>query len=277
MDDPYLKKDKLRIRGSAGFGDVFYLYPIVNYYAEAFDKLGKPRKDIEICSGHPSIFDGLGVTSSKFRRSQVDMVATYATSWESKFNHYQDTLNFAGLPYIPFHVNWKIRDKEMCDMVKKQFRRSGKKKMAFLASSTWPHGIVDEKRIKKCPDWRVIDSLLSDSFFIVKVGIGEQIFNYTKCDIDLHNKVTATQTADLASIADFIICHNGSFDVIGQCFNKPTFTVLSKDARNCDDVIIRQSVNQEKIKYRNPCPSWHIFDDHENIKNKFNEFFERII
>lgn len=255
----YKDLPKVAIRGAAGFGDSVYLLPIVEWLAKKYDN----PSNVTICSKHPDIFKHLGVTTEPFRRTNINVCATYAHNRHSPRNQYDDILKYGNLPHIEFKIDWKVTNTELLDKIKEE---ANGRKICVLPSATRPFNNDENKFADVMPDNRVLQILLDrykEELFIIKVGQGDQLYEYKNIDLDLHGQTSCTDILDIGTIADILLGQPSYLVPIAQIFKKRLFCILSRKMINSKNPTLRMLKPHKYKMLKTDVVLWDNSDFHQ--------------
>lgn len=238
----YEGQETLSIRGAGGFGDAVYIYPIVKYYAEAFEKRGKKRSKITLFTNFNDIYEHLGITMLPHKRI-ADINATYTMR-----RHFQDTDQYtdiiihANLPKIPLEIDWALKNYSLVKSIKDKARDSKKKTVCMIASPHSAFGDDNTKAMEMVPDFNVLQKIINiykKEVYFIQCGYGRKSFELMGIDLDLHGVTKTSEVMDIATVCDVFLTQPGFPVPIAQAYNKYLFMIFSHKIKTAQNKILR--------------------------------------
>ncbi len=223
-----------RIRSGRGLGDNIYLLNIVTHL------VGK-RKELEVCTDFPELFEHLPVQIDKFGRHNIDIISHYNQNRYDKDHHqWEDCCYKAKLnpKDVRYGLDWKVKGDLKLP-----------KPFVFVALPRQPMNRKDGFGIELLPDCRVIDQILDrlqEKYYTVQVGKGRPLYNLENIDYDLSNKTSITDLMDIASQAEVFVGQVSFIIPLAESFDKPLIAVWSRKGLDSEERFVNH-IKPEKI------------------------------
>lgn len=255
-------------RGANGFGDAFYVYPVLKHFLS----IGKP---VEILTKYPDVYFPLvkmGLIISDRYAKQPDIQCRYGPRYHiQETTTYQDTLILSGSPdNLPFKINFEFE---------KEFVFETKKKICVIRKPTMPmHGKPGGELL--IPDCALIQKLIDAhkaEYYFVLAGNPEGDFEYPLkgIDFDLTKKLSIPQVIQLAKQADMVVTQCGFFIPICEVLDRRCFVIFSKKGMTVPGSFF-QHITPKKVFNNYAVLNWAIDNEKfEQINEKFIELSVR--
>lgn len=204
---------------------------------------------------------GYGVKVAAFRRDRIDRLAHYSMRRGIVgTSQFEDGCLQAGISeQVEFSLGWWIIDRVSVEAVKEQ---AGGLPIILVQMPRPPFGRSDGFGLEYMPKWervqQAIDALKGKAF-LIQIGAGQALLNFTNIDLDLANRTSICGLIDLSTISSGFI-GNCSFIVpLAESQKKPALLVWSRKGMSSPHKVVRQ-MTPTKILHR-PMTSHYVFDD----------------
>ena len=258
---PLINGQTMILRGASGFGDAILIIYIVTEFL-------KKHTRISLRTKHPSLFTHLGIATERFRKGGEHVAFNYGSRKKIKeTNQFQDMCISAGIPSDrPFNIKWPLHNKRL--VVKVREMAAGKP-ICIVGNPHTPFGRRDGYGLELRPKWSIFDEViekLKGEMFFVQIGKGNDEYRFKGIDYDLRNKVSDTDSMDLAQRCDCLMGQNGYIIPLAECFDKPLFLVYSKRGLESKDPYISNTSPQKILS--KPTSQWVVDDWNMGIIHK---------
>lgn len=259
------------LRSGKGLGDTLYLQSIARH-------LVLRGGDVEVCTNYPDVFRPLAgrIKVSPFRRERVDLVAHYTSRKTVKgTDQFLDCCSNAGMKEpVDLKLDWAPVNTGLID----RLRRVGRP-VVVVQLPRWPMGRADGYGRELLPDCgaiqKAIDLLRACGAYIVQIGQGEALFEFTGIDFDLSNRTSVADVIDVVSASAGVLGYCSFIVPLAESLAKPALLIWSRAGLKSTTDFIRL-ITPEKIFHR---PSSRaVMDDSspDELVGAVNAFCEQI-
>jgi hypothetical protein len=246
----------ISVRGGSGLGDSLYVQSIARHLVEQ-------GHQVEACSNWPEVFRPLNgrCVVSPFRRDRVDRLAHYSMrKGMPQTDQFVDCCLQAGIrERIELRLDWLPENAELISLLGE---RSCGRPVVIVQLPRSPMGRSDGYGAELLPDCRVIQRVidrLRPRAFIVQVGKGDGLFQFSNLDLDLANRTSVADLIDVAYAADGCLGYCSFMVPLAESLGKPGLIVWSRRGlrANINAIAAR---TPEKVIHRHDLLR-HVIDD----------------
>lgn len=236
----------ISIRGGSGLGDSLYVQAIARHFV---------RKGhlVEACSDWPDVFAPLGnaVTVSSFRRDRVDRVAHYSMRRrEPETDQFADCCIEAGLAgeNVTLKLDWRLGSQTGLSL---RSQAGGKPIIAVQLPRT-PMDRKDGYGAELLPECAAIQAAidaLRGKVFIVQVGRGRPLYQFSGIDLDLANATTVPELLDVVAEVDGCLGYCSFLIPLAESLGVPGLMVWSRRGRQSPRDLVK-ALTPRKVIHR---------------------------
>ena len=232
----------ITIRGASGFGDAFYIYPIIRHLRS------ETNEEIKVLTHYPDVYSGIdGLTMAPYDRTErvkYDLHYIHRRN-ELETNVFEDTCRLFGRE-VPFDFGWEKRGGCTGDIL-----------------------VIPPYRPAWCRD--TLSFVPDEAFFWKLVNGLNKDFN---C-ISAHLPLDRAKWEELIDSVDIVICQSCSAFVIAEAFNCDCMVVFNHKSKITENHFVH-TITPKKVIMR-PEQTMYCYDDYDvdevvkKIKDKLND------
>lgn len=241
----------IRIRGGSGLGDAMYVRAVAEYLVSQGHK-------VEACSNYVDVFAGANVLVTPFRRQRIDRLAHYSTRKGSVgTNQWQDVCDTAGIPRMPLHMDWTVRNAGLVQEVREA---AGGKPIVLVHGGRSPMARTDGFGKELLPKVEAFCEVLGElaDCFLVQIGRADQIYDLP-CDLNLNGATSITDLFDLALSCEAVVGQCSFVIPLAEVFDKPLLIVWAARGMKADMHPYIKQITPQKVLSKST--SMHVVDD----------------
>lgn len=226
-----------RIRGGSGLGDSVYVRPIADYFVARGDP-------VTVCTDYPDVFRGSGVTTERFGRDRINVLAHYVRGkTDTRTTQWEDVQASAGVRGLELAFPWEPQNPGLVAALRD---RAAGRRLVLVVGGRAPMGRKDGFGIELLPSEQTFGRAVAalGECYLVGVGRDKPIYSFPVHE-NLNGSTSVADLLDLFQACDGVLAQCSFAVPMAEVFDRPLLAVWAARGLCAREPYIRQITPQK--------------------------------